>query len=297
MMYLGAAAMPGSGVVADEITLYNSVGSSYSFNPSTVNGGCTSQNVESFAGTWYGAAGQDIEGEDGVAISSNSGATFDFINITELETDSRYGAYPTTSVWYISAGQWPDNGKAEPDVHYLNKRVSINTRTHKHTIHNKTTSAAPSDDGWAAQIVKTTDGGKTWSSVYYSTGQFYFNQIACGSASHCCAVGEADTSSAPGIRILCTWDAGTTWTTTLRMNDGDMSIMAIEFQSDQEAWAAGGNMQTFDGFFWHTLDGGKTWQADTVSGVYGTDITMPQTTHGYAVAFTFEDQSAFMTYQ
>ena len=47
--------------------------------------------------------------EGGVAVSTNAGANFSsaFVNVAELQTFARYGAFPSANVWYLAAGQWP----------------------------------------------------------------------------------------------------------------------------------------------------------------------------------------------
>ena len=47
---------------------------------------------------------------NGVALSVDGGKTYATENITELVADSRYGAFPTDSVFYIAAGDWPGEG-------------------------------------------------------------------------------------------------------------------------------------------------------------------------------------------
>jgi len=152
------------------------------------------------------------------------------------------------------------------------------------------------DNGWKAQIVKTSDGGKTWTSLFYDEGNFYFNEIDCADETHCCAVGEADTSAAPGVRIYCTSD-GTTFKRVLFNADADFSIMAIQAISQSEWWAAGGDMgSSFTGYFWHSTDGGDTWTTQTIPGVYGNSLSFPSAAAGFATGFDVFQTSVFMKY-
>jgi hypothetical protein len=305
LMYLGAAASGDDAVVADEFSLdysdLNEVGE-YNFSSSSVPGGMSSQNVESGAfaapGTWFAATGEGLTGDDGVAVTTDSGATFTVYNITQLQTEARYGAFPSATTWYISAGEWPQNNA--PGTKALTRRIHLekNGKQFKRTIKPVGTRRHEEDGSWKAQIVKTTDGGNTWTSVFYREGQFYFNQISCGSPTHCCAVAEADSSATPGIHIFCTVDGGNTWDEKYANPNGAYSIMAIDFVSDQEAWAGGGDMDNFFGYFWHTLDGGQTWAPDVVEGIYVNCMSFePSGKKGWATAFNAEDNSALVIYQ
>jgi len=251
-------------------------------------------------------------GGNGVAVSTDSGATFVFINISTLKTESRYGAFPSAKVWYISAGEWPDNDDGDTNDRITNnqknnnhkksfqltKRITVGGDKHsQYSVTMNERNGDIIDNGWKAQIVKTTDGGVTWTSLFFDEGNFYFNQIDCADSEHCCAVGEADQSSLPGIRIYCT-DDGTTFNQVFFNGDADYSIMAIQSISLLEYWASGGDMSPggFNGYFWHTTDGGKTWQAQTIPGVYGNAMSFPSENVGFATGFDELSTSVFMKY-
>jgi photosystem II stability/assembly factor-like uncharacterized protein len=51
-----------------------------------------------------GAVGNLTSEMNGVAISTDAGKTFSSIPLPLLQTDARYGAFPSDQVWYISAG-------------------------------------------------------------------------------------------------------------------------------------------------------------------------------------------------
>jgi len=307
LMFLGAAMSKkdGSAVVADELTiLYNNASAtagSYQFSHGYGDYLASSQNVEVFNGNWYGAAGEDeANNGNGVSISTDGGKDWKWYNISILNTFARYGAYPSQTTWYISAGEWPENVNAPTDATYrqLSSRVHIEATSPTDMTHRLfPASPTTTDAGWKAQIVKTTDGGKTWTSLFYDE-TFYFNQIGCTDETHCCAVGEADTSSEPGVRIYCTTD-GTTWNRIMYNDNPNMSIMALRFIDSQNGWAAGGDLAEFGitGYFWQTTDGGQTWTNSTVPGQYGNDISFPTASKGYAVAFNQEDQSSLLVFQ
>merc|ERR1712046_505191 len=69
------------------------------------------QSVESF-----GAKGYGVVQDNGVAISKDNGLLFSEHKMTGIDTQtypSRYGAYPSENVWYISMGTWPENSLKE----------------------------------------------------------------------------------------------------------------------------------------------------------------------------------------
>jgi hypothetical protein len=315
--FTAAAAGGTTGVVGDALSLECSdlANGSYSFSRATIKSGkrdvllWESQNVEVFPDqNTYGCAGQDGAGVNGVAVSGPNCYTWNAINISELVTESRYGAYPSATTWYISAGQWPGNDSlaaAHPNiVKMLTKNIAL-VRAEDGSVHHEVLwdENAPrgkpgqNDNGWIAQIAKTTDAGQTWTSVFEDWGNFYFNQITCPSEDHCCAVGEGDqTSSAPGIRIWCTVDGGNTWQNSFFDANPNFSIMAIQYISENEFWAAGGDFQGFKGYLWHTVDGGVAWEYENLNDVYVQDLCFPSESIGYATAFNIESQSSFLTY-
>lgn len=310
--FLGGAAQGDYAVCTDFLSAYYSsslVNSKYNFTDSLISGGITSQNVEAFGGTYFGAAGDNLLGGNGVAVSADGGAIFDFINITVARTDTRYGAYPTLKTWYISAGAWPSNQKKNyidengAFVRQLTRRLHVvlqqdGSYAVRHIPAERQAVPNDNNNGWNAQILKTTDGGKTWESVFWDEGNFYFNQISCFTETNCVAVGEADSSNQPGIRFYMTTDGFKTVTRTYFNPSSTLSVLAVDMVSETEVWAAGGNLDTdFLGYFWHSLDGGKTWSNQTVAGVYGNAMSFPNSSRGYATAFNFESNSAFLTYQ
>lgn len=311
LMFLGAAMSKtdGSAVVADELTLlYNNnsaVKGSYQFSHGYGDYLASSQNVEVFNGNSYGAAGEDeANNGNGVAVSVDGGKDWKWYNVSILKTFARYGAYPSATTWYLSAGEWPESVNAPNDDTYrmLTSRIHLEQTSPTDMRHRwfetNEKRTAPNDNGWKAQIVKTTDGGKTWTSQFYDEGNFYFNQIGCTDVNHCCAVGEADSSNTPGIRIYCTTD-GTNWNRILYNPDPNLSIMALRFIDANNGWAAGGEFTGvgINGYFWQTTNGGQTWTNTSVPGQYPNDIAFPTPTKGYAVAFNQEDQSSFLVYQ
>jgi len=310
LMFLGAAMQGNTAVVADELSLLynNATNGNWVFGyPKSGDWLVTTQNVEVFGTGNYGAAGETIVSNgNGVSISNDGGKSWAWHNISALNTFARYGAYPSATTWYISAGEWPDNhNPAEADTYRrLTSRIHITQKSatqfgHKRFDAKHTKSrAAPQDPGWKAQIVKTTDGGKTWTSQFYDEGNFYFNQIGCTDVNNCCAVGESDGTSAPGIRIYCTTNGGTNWNRVLYMSDPDLSVLSFRWLDSQHGMAGGGLMGAFGitGHFWETSDGGQTWTNQTVAGQYPNDIAFPSGTVGYSVSFNQMDESSLLTW-
>ncbi len=68
---------------------------------------------------------------------------------------TRYGAFPSTTTWFLSAGIWPDNLNAPKPhtAHRLNSRVHI-VKDAGHRIEFQPVDEQVRDDGWFAQIVK-----------------------------------------------------------------------------------------------------------------------------------------------
>jgi len=308
MLLMGAAATGNSAVVGDMFGLeYSNKPSGYAFKAAKLPGGITSQDVELIEGGGYAAAGQTLLGGNGVAVSKD-GSSFNFINISALNTQARYGAYPSATTWYIAAGEWPENqwdeeylAETDNSVQSLSARIAVHVDTEndfaltpvfRRTVGDNTTS-------WKAQIVKTTDGGKTWTSQFYDENNFYFNQIDCFDENNCAAVGEADTSNSPGVRVYVTSDGGNTWTRTFYNSTASYSIMAVRYVAEGEIWAAGGNLDStnFMGFFWHSTDGGQTWTYDSVAGVYANTMAFVDTEHAFATAFNYASVSSFMVFK
>jgi photosystem II stability/assembly factor-like uncharacterized protein len=273
------------------------------------------QSTEVIRGTTgaYGLAG-DFGKVSGVAVSTDKGRTFQHYD-AKLNTSSRYGSYPSPNVWYLSAGQWPEETrKSGPGIKHLTERISmervvlndnsldyrVNFRLYEEGRPSRITKMTDNNT-YIAAIAKTTDAGKTWETVFYDEGNFYFNAISCPSEEHCFAVGEADDGPKPGARILHTADGGKTWEVQMYQTSPAYSLMAIEFIDENTGWAAGGELDAkFNGHFWFTSDAGKTWTLNPLRGVYGNDMSFvgnAKQYKGYATAFTWDDQSSVLVYQ
>lgn len=229
---------------------------------------------------FFGLAGSDLAGGNGIATSTDGGNTWGFHNVSVLVTLPRYGSYPSRNVWYISAGMWPSNiSSTDADEIALSSRLSVNKKTGKRSLKPLTAAAGAQVDGWIGQIARTSDAGKTWTSLFVDTGNLYFNQIDCGSETNCCASADGAT----GSYIYCTTD-GASWSQKVYVPGASESMMSMTAVGPSEFWAGGGNMDAlnFLGIFLHSVDGGNTWTNQTVKSIYVDDMTFGDSTHGWA---------------
>jgi hypothetical protein len=164
-------------------------------------GGGEGQSVEGFGKNSYGIVG--AFGGNGVAVSTDGGATFTAHSASSAldnQHPARYGAYPSDTTWYVSAGAWPTNPNSMSDeesllLHHLNERVQIRKDRKTGEIYHKYLEldqlGSPNNiTQYTSAIAKTTDGGKTFTKVFEQDGSFYFNGIHCSSEDHCIAVAE-----------------------------------------------------------------------------------------------------------
>jgi len=279
------------------------------FRPSI--GGGTSQSIryvgsDGEGGLRFGCAGT-YRGKQGVAMTLNGGVTFQPVFATPLFTEARYAAFPSTSVWYIAAGEWPNTAKstltsskpaAAGGIPRARKSVfqDENGRFPAHYIPSERKNLGD-DIGYKAQIVKTTDGGKTWTTVFAQNNTFYFNGIDCTSETHCCAVAESADLPSAGAYIYCT-DDGVNWTrrfTALQSKTSGFSLLEVRFLNATLGWAVGGDLGVLPkAWFVETTDGGKTWKADThvIPNYYALEINVASGTTAFAAIDNVLTQSS-----
>lgn len=262
-----------------------------SFSPSV--GGGTSQSVRFLGingdgGKSFGVTGQ-YGSVEGVGISSDGGKTFKTFD-AKLSTEARYGAFPSDSVWYVAAGDWPNNSAEK-------RSRSVFMRGGKHFPAQYTprdaVDGSNDDPGqYQAQITMTKDGGSTFTTVFNDVGNFYFNSIDCqpSNPDWCCAVGEADSDSPQsGARIHCTQDGGSTWNRTFyapgTASEG-FSLMEIAYATDLDVWALGGELSSIfpSAWFLYSSDGGVTWSHGTppMQGYMSLGLSFPDAAHAWA---------------
>ena len=237
---------------------------------------------------------QSASGENGVALSDD-GKTWSFSDIG-LDPDkylTRYGAFPSNDVWYVTAGSWPEQEEEEAAAaRHLTSRVSVSADG---KLRVRPTAARNDDTGYYAAIAKSTDGGKTFTTVYQKEDAgVYPNGIHCSSEVHCVATLEGETT-----HIMVTTDGGATWVKTMDDPDPKASLVAVHMVDEKEGWVSGGHMtyDDFEGRYWHTLDGGKTWAKEAIKGLYMFSFDLVSKTAGYSVALTMQSGVQLLKYR
>lgn len=304
MMMLDAGALDASRAVVNGLfaAQYTTDGGA-TWKPSTGGGG-QGQSCEGFGTASFGIAG-GCGGKNGIAVSTDGGKTFTAYDSGLNSTagySARYGAYPSDKVWYVTAGSWPSQARdraasADGSSHFLSERVKIERDESSGAFHMTVVDLPPraNGDGYAAAIAKTEDGGATWKTLFTNQGTFYFNGIHCTSENHCIAAGEAHGGSAPGGHIYETTD-GETWSEIKKDSDAGAGMMMTRMLSDTEMWSAGAAGS--EARFWHTTDGGKTWDKETVAG--GAPMNLDFTDDGtkaFAAGVTTLQQSTVFEYK
>ena len=240
-------------------------GSQFSLDGKTfksgIGGGGQGQSVEAFGANSFGIAGAFGGKGGGVAVSTNGGISFKHFAASSLDEahPARYGAYPSDSTWYVTAGAWPSNAHifeerfgSKSKLHkQLSEMVQVREDLETRKLFTVTLTGEDLAGGkygnvteYTGAIAKTNDGGKTWTNVFEHDGDYYFNGIHCASETHCIAVAEAHNLPDPnanGAHIFTTTD-GKTWTETQTDLGRGVSLMGARFVSDTEGWAAGGNL-------------------------------------------------------
>jgi photosystem II stability/assembly factor-like uncharacterized protein len=217
--------------VIGALSLEYSKDSAVTFNKSLgpLGAGQCIRNIANTAGAFAAVGTWGLVNElNGPSLSYNGGVTYKAQNISSLTTEARYGAFPTTTSWFITAGQWPGETTGTPttptttpsstevdeavDVTRYTPNVPVGSTLVKKQSARLHLLREPNGDlTWAwikpgklaqgggrraqggeyvAQIATTTDGGKTWATVFSDLNEYYFNGIECASDMDCCAVAE-----------------------------------------------------------------------------------------------------------
>lgn len=241
---------------------------------------------------------------NGVALST-TGYFWKNINMKGVDAatyPARYGAYPSATTWYLTAGTFPTNNSDA--FKHVNSKLMINKKNGKYHVAGNgfdikgsppsAVATASAVDGFTAGIFKTTDKGASWTQVFKDVSNtIYPNGIDCISEDHCIAVVEGT-----NCQILVTTSGGKNWTMANEDTDAACSLTYVAMISETEAWVGGGHMAQFDfeGRFWHTTDGGKSWTKEAIKGVYIFDLDMQSASSGYAVALTQQSGVALFKY-
>lgn len=264
-----------------------------------------SQNVETWGQKSFGATGQFSfsahDAVNGVVVTLDGGQTWSHsdIGVDASHYYARYGAFPSDTTWFVTSGMWPSdevNARSRRDHSRLSAYLTF---TSNHTlvatpnVRVQKSRGKLGDDnttGWYGGISRTTDGGKTWTQVF-NTDLFYFNQIHCSDVNTCLAVGEND----DGAFVVSSKDGGNTWATVLTAPAG-VSLAAVRMLSATEAWVSGGSQGRggLQGNYYHTTDGGATWNLETASG-YSFDLSFKDGV-GYS-AYLTQSYSSMAVYK
>ena len=227
------------------------------------------QSVQTLNGDTFALAGEFTSKEfgyfGGVIMSTDGKAE----NWTSFPIDGasyvRFGAYPSSTTWYITEGEWPaTSGELNHVDSFVHAQPNLETGfSLSSRIHIGKGSKKRGSIGYVANIWKTTDGGKTFSKVFNSKpdDKFYFNGISCGSEESCVAVGDGD-----GLMTVAynTQDGGATWKQVFDGGDKYVSLMPVKMTSELEGWIGPSGYQEGSKTdvvtdFYHTSDGGASW--------------------------------------
>lgn len=117
-----------------------------------------------------GTIGNLVNETNGMAVSFDAGKSFTSIPINILQTDARYGAFPTATTWYITAGQWP-GGSGSSDqptsggsssssagvsggvARALSEKITITSESRRHEAGSPETAARGSNQSRRAAMV------------------------------------------------------------------------------------------------------------------------------------------------
>jgi len=256
--------------------------------------------------------------DNGIAISTDGGATYTPFNVTQLVTGTRYGAFPTNQTFYVNGGQWPGEGSDDSSGSGSGSSSSSSSATFKqitartgvtmtkngprYTFQQPTFSGRSTqgtNGSYVAQIVKSSDGGNTWSSVFLRNNWAYFNGMDCLDENRCCAGAENDDENGFAA-IVCTTDGGQTWTQNYYSNQTGASILDLRVVGTDGYWAVGGAVAQ-DGSaagFLYSGDAGATWTLDTViTNQYATSVDCAQGTQEcWATLIDVDTQAASIAY-
>lgn len=208
--------------------------------------------VAGFAGGFAGSP-------DGVALSTDGGSSFQFV-------ESQSGAWAKSvffvnqNVGWLASGDFPD------------------------------------DDGtgqYLGVIQKSTDGGATWTTQHttnYTTYWMHFTDAQNG-----WVAADGDTNSI----ICHTSDGGATWEEQSLPNDTDLHMASVQMFNNNHGWAVGwhpGGLNPIISLY-ETFNGGTTWDLDPFSAPYGpVQLAMVDENTGWTVGANNMQVGAIMKY-
>jgi hypothetical protein len=197
---------------------------------------------------------------NGPAVSVDSGASFAADNVTSLQADSRYGAFPSATTWYVAAGDWPGEGSDDDNPPPSGRRVFKRAGAAVEPAH-YAQAVAPGSvlvraRGSRLHLLRAPNGHHAWAQVR--------REHVLAANAH--AEGGGVSAAAPSTweaQIAKTTDGGKTWSTVFT-KVGAFYFNEIECTDERTccvvAETGGGNGTEGAGTFFHcTQDGGATW--------------------------------------
>ena len=208
---------------------------------------------------------------------------------------STNAASPAPGVLYMAAGQWPVS--AARSSRSLSQRAQrrASGRAGRHSA------ATGNDDGYTAELWRSTDGGDSWKLLLNSTGSHYFTSVDCFDEQHCALAGEGfgKASTAPGAYLFTSSD-GQTFDLAHHESVDGASLVTVQMLSPTEHWAGGnlGDPPSSPALALHSTDGGKSYTnaADGIDGEYLQSIEFVSASHGLAIAINSRNQCSLLEY-
>ena len=211
----------------------------------------------------------------GIALVQD-GITLDFFPVPVGESALRFAAFPSSQVFYASAGTWPTSSVSGENKTKFTKRISMNHEKGLGHVDMERRRKLQTET-YTAQIYKSTDAGATWSMVYNapSDADYYFNGISCADENTCVVVGEGDDSEGSPVAVVFTTnDSGATWVQTMNNNGSIYSLSSVKMINSKIGYIGGTTLdgRKVAGTVYYTEDGGMTWSVSET--IKGCDIIM-----------------------
>jgi hypothetical protein len=160
---------------------------------------------------------------------------------------ARYGSFPSPTTWYVTGGAWPGVSK-QRDIGSDLFYLTQSLRMNRKTK--------------KLELVKQSPKLNNKENIHGDEGGY-------------------------SAVIAKTTDGGKTWTESMHDTDSASSLVAVHMLDENEVWVSGGHMgNPFEGRFWHSLDGGKTFTKEAIPGLYSFSFDMVSKESGFSVALT-----------
>ncbi len=281
--------------------VYGEAGSGWTSNAVAGVTNIVSQDVQAYGTSGCGFIGRFTHNSNNIngVVYSTDGQTISSSDIglsVAAGYKARFGAFPTSTTWYVTSGDWPNNSDARlnNNVARVSGRISVVYDAGAGKPNVNFISTRNLQGNYPGAISKSTDGGATWTKVFDSNNKFYLNQISCFDANNCFAVGEDGKSAT----VIATTDGGANWSTKMTLR-GPISLHAVAMVSATEIFVAGGSVSAGAapkqnvGYYYRSTNGGASWTSDIFNG-YGFDLSFKNGV-GYAAAL-FKEHTDILTW-